>query len=190
MLADVCCGSTEIWVLFFLAQQRTWQTSSVMWPGLITATRPRLRSDRAVRLRDLVGLPSEEMLLWGQWKESRAGPVKHAAGVSYRLDIHDHCQQCQSIYGHFERGLESESLCSVSGEGFLRENYFSFIFCWTLQCCSGDMKLVNRLINGLGYATVYSMVFNSRYRGFYCCDNMWLSALHSLVVWNSEKNVF
>lgn len=70
------------------------------------------------------GITSEEMLLWGQWKESRAGPVQHAAGISYRLDIHDHCQQCQSIYGHFERGLESESLCSVSGKGFLREITF------------------------------------------------------------------
>ena len=57
-------------------------------------------------------------------EESGPAPVKHAAGVSYRLDIHDHCQQCQSIYGHFERGLESESLCSVSGEGFLREITF------------------------------------------------------------------
>lgn len=70
------------------------------------------------------GITSEKMLLWGLWKESRASPVKHAAGVSYRLDIHDHCQQCQSIYGHFERGLESESLCSVSGKGFLREITF------------------------------------------------------------------
>lgn len=51
----------------------------------------------------------------GTEKESRAGPVKQAAGVSFRLDIHDHCQHCQSIYGHFERGLVSESLCSVSG---------------------------------------------------------------------------
>lgn len=64
------------------------------------------------------------MLPWEQWNESGAGPVKHAVRVSYRLDIHDHCQQCQSIYGHFERGLESESLCSVSAEGFLREITF------------------------------------------------------------------
>lgn len=55
---------------------------------------------------------------------SAAAPVKHAAGVSYRLDIHDHCRQCQSVYGHVERGLESESLCSVSGDGFLGEITF------------------------------------------------------------------
>lgn len=88
-----------------------WNTAQVaVWPR-----------GQAVRFG---GITSEEVLLCGGWKESRAGPVKHAAGVSYRLDIHDHCRLRQSVYGHFERGLESESLCSVSGEGFLREITF------------------------------------------------------------------
>lgn len=70
------------------------------------------------------GITEEEMLRGGQCKEGRRCAVQHAAGVLYRLDIHDHCQPCQRVYGHFERGLESESLCSVSGEGFRMEITF------------------------------------------------------------------
>lgn len=66
-----------------------------------------------------------------------ADPVKQLAGVLYRLDIHDHSQQSQSIYCHIERGLENESPCSVSGQGFHREiTRHSFS---AMQFCSGDV---------------------------------------------------
>lgn len=51
----VHCVSECVWWIhrdlspFFLVQQRRWQTSSAMWPGLITVTGPRLCSDRMVR---------------------------------------------------------------------------------------------------------------------------------------------
>lgn len=63
-------------------------------------------------------------------------PVKQVAGGLHRLDIHDHSQKSQSTYCHIERGLENESPCSVSGQGYHREitrRSFS-----AMQFCSGD----------------------------------------------------
>lgn len=78
----------------------------------------------------------------GGARMSAVAPVKHAAAVSYRLDIHDHCRRCQSVYGHVQRGLGSESLCSVSADGFLGEITFFFhsfratqpLFCAVVLC--------------------------------------------------------
>lgn len=83
---------------------------------------------------------------------SALAPVKHAAAVSYRLDIHDHCRRRQSSYGRVQRGLGSESLCSVSADGFLEEMTFFHSFCAAqplsaLLCCA-DVLLVNRFMIG------------------------------------------
>lgn len=149
VIVDVCGGSTEIWVSCFSLYFFSYFFYSGTAKKVAEVQHNTVRVDncntshvelwpRGQALR-FGGITCEEMLLWGQWKESSAGPVKHAAGVSYRLDIHDHCQPCQSIYRHFQRGLESESLCSVFWRRISQGNYFSFIFCYTLQCCSGDV---------------------------------------------------
>lgn len=77
----------------------------------------------------------------GGARMSAVAPVKHAAAVSYRLDIHDHCRRRQSIYGHVHRGLGSESLCSVSADRFPGKMPFFFIRSapsvrWTAQLLS------------------------------------------------------
>lgn len=97
---------------------------------------------------------------------SAVAPVKHAAAVSYRLDIHDHCRRCQSVYGHVQRGLGSESLCSVSADGFLGEiTFFFFIHSvppsrFSALLCCVDMLLVNGLMSGLRLS-VHGRVFGS-----------------------------
>jgi glutamate-1-semialdehyde aminotransferase len=105
------------------------------------------------------------MVWWGLEERAGVGSVKQ---VSFRLDIHDHCRRrARAFMDNFERGLESESPCSVSGEGFPREiTFHSFSTTHYNNAILEDGKLVNRLMNGLEQAGVHSVVFCLRSVGF------------------------
>ena len=87
-----------------LAWWSLWRRSSAMWPGLITVARAQVMLWPHCQAARFIGITSEEMWRVGLQREGEVR-VEQAAGVSFRLDIHDHCRQSQRIYGHFERGL-------------------------------------------------------------------------------------